>query len=79
MTLEPIGFTRFEGALAVPPNRARTPQQYAIEIFAYDEGAQSDMADGGTVTVAASRCPPRMPAWAASRARCGRASAPRPR
>jgi hypothetical protein len=75
VTLEPISFSRFEGTFAVPPNRSTTPQQYAIEILAYDEGAQSDMADGGTVTVAASRCPPRMPAWAASKARCGRAPA----
>jgi hypothetical protein len=75
VTLEPISFTRFEGTVTLPPNRGATPQQYAIEIFAYDEGAQSDVADGGTVTVAASRCPPRMPAWAASKARCGRAPA----
>jgi len=72
VALEPIGFSRFEGTFALPPNRGTTPQQYAIEIFAYDEAAGSDMADGGTVTVAASRCPPRMPASAASKARCGR-------
>jgi len=75
VTLEPISFSRFEGTFALPPNRTATPQQYAIEIFAYDEGAQSAMADGGTVTVAASRCPPRMPAWAQSKARCGRVPA----
>jgi hypothetical protein len=77
VTLEPISSSRFEGTFAVPPNAGTTPRQYAIEVYAYDEHAQSDMADAGVVTVAASRCPPRMPAWAAERARCGRAAAAR--
>jgi hypothetical protein len=72
VALEPISSSRFEGTFAVPPNRTRTPQQYAIEMRAYDDIGQPGTADGGTVTVAASRCPPRMPAWAAARARCGR-------
>lgn len=74
VTLEPISSSRFEGTYVVPPNTGTTPQQYAIEITAYDDIGQPGTVGAGTVTVAAaSRCPRRMPPWAAAKARCGRA------
>lgn len=73
VTLEPISSSRFEGTFTAPPNAGATPQQYAIEVTAYDDIGQPGTVDAGIVTVAAAdRCPRRMPPWAAAKARCGR-------
>ena len=77
--LTPTGESTYGGSAVIGPNPTDSPVSYWLIVSAEDaSGLYSE--DTTEITVdgqppAGSRCPPRMPAWAASKARCGRVPA----
>jgi hypothetical protein len=74
--LAPTGGDTYGGSAVIGPNPTVGPVSYWLIVSAED-GSGLYAEDTTEITVAgppppASRCPPRMPAWAASKARCGR-------
>ena len=79
VALTPTGGDTYGGSAVIGPNSTDGPVSYWLIVSAEDaSGLYSEETTEITVDgqpPAASRCPPRMPAWATSKARCGRVPA----
>jgi hypothetical protein len=79
VALTPTGGNTYGGSVVIGPNATGNPVNYWL-IASVEDTSGFYAEDTTEITVAAqapaaSRCPPRMPAWAASKVRCGRAPA----
>jgi hypothetical protein len=78
VALAPTGGDSYGGSVVIGPNYTDSPVSYWLIVSAEDTNGLFSDDNTTEISVAgqpASRCPPRMPAWAASKARCGRVRA----